>query len=70
VLDEQHRKLSKHTGAPASAVNSTAAVMSALRSATQALQLGLPDEVWRRQSINDALAAAVKVWRQQWNPMA
>ena len=70
VLDEQHRKLSKHTGAPAVALNSTAAVMSALRSATQALQLGLPDEVWRSQRIGDALAAAVKVWRQQWNPMA
>ncbi len=66
VCDAQGRKLSKHVGAPAVALDSPAAVRSALGEAAQALALDLPARLWESGSLGDALAAMVQAWRLRW----
>ena len=64
VLDEQHRKLSKHTGAPAVTICSTPDAQIALREATKTLGLLLPPELWERGDIAHILESAVIAWLQ------
>lgn len=64
VLDEQQRKLSKHTGAPAVKAVSTPDARTALREAAKNLGLQLPHELWERGAIAHILESAVIAWHQ------
>lgn len=66
VCDALGRKLSKHVGAPAVAVDSARAVRLALDEASRTLGLALPAEAWQASCLDDTLQAAVQAWRSRW----
>lgn len=70
VLNEEGRKLSKHTGAPTVLLDTPEAPLAVLSQAADLLGLDLPANQWRAGRLEDGLHAALKAWQARWLAMA